>query len=71
MKWQVEIDEPGRILIPSELRAELKLRLGQKLKMETRGDKTLVIQPLLDSEESIGTNYERVRVFLEGQTRES
>ena len=53
MKWEAEIDERGRILIPSEIREELKLRPDQRFKIETQGDRRLVIQPLLDPEEFI------------------
>lgn len=54
MKWETELDERGRIVIPVELRAELKLRADQKLKIETHGDGKLVIEPLLDPKEFIG-----------------
>ena len=53
MKWEAELDERGRILIPSDLREELKFRTDQKFKIETHGDRKLVIQPLLEPEEFI------------------
>ncbi len=52
MRGETEIDERGRIVIPSELREELKLRPEQKLKVEARGHE-LVIRPLLDKQEFI------------------
>ena len=53
LKWETELDERGRILIPSDLREELRLRADQKFSIEALGDKKLVIQPLLDPEEFI------------------
>lgn len=52
MQRETEIDERGRIVIPSDLREELKLRPEQKLKIEARG-KEIVLRPVLDSEEFI------------------
>ena len=38
------IDERGRIVIPNEIRAELKLRPDQRLKISTKG-KELLLSP--------------------------
>jgi AbrB family looped-hinge helix DNA binding protein len=46
------IDERGRIVIPNEIRAELKLRPEQKLKVSTNG-KELVLSPETGLEEFI------------------
>jgi AbrB family looped-hinge helix DNA binding protein len=53
LKWDTEIDERGRIVIPSEIRDELKLRPEQKLTIESRDGKELVLRPEPDSEEFI------------------
>ena len=53
LKWEAEIDERGRILIPNDIREELKLRPDQRFKIETHSDRKLVIQPLLDPDEFI------------------
>jgi AbrB family looped-hinge helix DNA binding protein len=46
------IDERGRIVIPNEIRAELKLRPEQKLRISTNG-KELVLSPEIGVEEFI------------------
>lgn len=46
------IDERGRIVIPGKLRAELKLRRGQKLRTERRG-RDLVLHPGVNPEDFI------------------
>jgi bifunctional DNA-binding transcriptional regulator/antitoxin component of YhaV-PrlF toxin-antitoxin module len=53
LKWEAEIDERGRILIPSEIRDELKFRPDQRFKIEIHGGRGVVIQPMLDPEEFI------------------
>jgi AbrB family looped-hinge helix DNA binding protein len=52
MERETEIDERGRIVIPSQIREELKLRPKQKLKIETR-DRQLILRPMLDPERFI------------------
>lgn len=46
------IDERGRIVIPNEIRVELKLRPEQKLRIATKG-KELVLSPEVDAEEFV------------------
>jgi AbrB family looped-hinge helix DNA binding protein len=46
------IDERGRIVIPNEIRAELKLRPEQKLRISTNG-KELVLSPEIGVEEFV------------------
>jgi AbrB family looped-hinge helix DNA binding protein len=46
------IDERGRIVIPNEIRAELKLRPEQKLRILTKGDE-LVLSPEVGVDEFI------------------
>ncbi len=46
------IDERGRIVIPSDIRSELKLRPEQKLRLEKRG-REIVLRPSVDSEEFV------------------
>jgi AbrB family looped-hinge helix DNA binding protein len=46
------IDERGRIVIPNEIRAELKLRPGQKLRISTKGNE-LVLSPEVGVDEFI------------------
>lgn len=46
------IDERGRIVIPNEIRVELKLRPEQKLRVLTKG-KELVLSPEVDADEFI------------------
>ena len=46
------IDERGRIVIPNEIRVELKLRPEQKLRISTKG-KELVLSPEVDADEFI------------------
>ena len=46
------IDERGRIVIPNEIRTELKLRPEQKLRISRRG-KDLVLSPEVSTEEFI------------------
>jgi AbrB family looped-hinge helix DNA binding protein len=46
------IDERGRIVIPNEIRAELKLRPDQKLRVTTKG-KELVLSPEVGADEFI------------------
>lgn len=53
LKWDTEIDERGRIVIPSEIRDELKLRPEQKLIIETRNKRELILRPEPDPEEFI------------------
>ena len=56
MGWELnretEIDERGRIVIPSDIRDKLKLRPEQKLRIETN-DREMILRPVLDSEEFI------------------
>ncbi len=46
------IDERGRIVIPTEIREELKLRPEQKLRISTKG-KELVLSPEVEADEFI------------------
>ena len=46
------IDERGRIVIPNEVRVELKLRPEQRLKISTRG-RELVLSPEVGIDEFI------------------
>jgi AbrB family looped-hinge helix DNA binding protein len=46
------IDERGRILIPNEIRVELKLRPEQKLRISTKG-KELVLSPEVGVDEFV------------------
>ena len=46
------IDERGRIVIPNEIRNELKLRPEQRLKITTRGEE-LVLSPEVGMEEFV------------------
>ncbi len=46
------IDERGRIVIPNEIRAELKLRPEQRLRISTKG-KELVLSPEVGVDEFI------------------
>jgi AbrB family looped-hinge helix DNA binding protein len=46
------IDERGRIVIPNEIRAELKLRPEQKLRISRRG-KDLLLSPEVSADEFI------------------
>jgi AbrB family looped-hinge helix DNA binding protein len=46
------IDERGRIVIPNEIRAELKLRPEQKLRISTKG-KELLLSPEIGVDEFI------------------
>ncbi|HXW36755.1 MAG TPA: hypothetical protein VEJ36_02485 [Nitrososphaerales archaeon] len=46
------IDERGRIVIPNELRTELKLRPEQKLRISTKGNE-LLLSPEIGVEEFI------------------
>ncbi len=52
MQGETEIDERGRVVIPSELREKLKLRPAQKLRVEAR-DHELILRTVLDPEEFI------------------
>ena len=52
MGKEVEIEERGRILIPKELREELRLKAGQKLSIEKRGEE-IVIKPTINSKKFI------------------
>ena len=56
MGWELngeaEIDERGRIVIPSDIRDKLKLRPEQKLKIET-SNREMILRPVLDSDEFI------------------
>ena len=49
---EVEIEERGRILIPKELREEMKLKSGQKLSIERRG-KEIVMKPAINSKKFV------------------
>ena len=49
---EVEIEERGRILIPKELREEMKLKSGQKLLIERRG-KEIIIKPAINSKKFV------------------
>ena len=49
---EVEIEERGRILIPKELREEMKLKSGQKLLIERRG-KEIIMKPSINSKEFV------------------
>jgi AbrB family looped-hinge helix DNA binding protein len=51
LTWKTEIDEKGRIVIPNEVRDELKLRTEQKLTIEIRSSRELVLRKEPDSEE--------------------
>ncbi|MFI5421159.1 MAG: AbrB/MazE/SpoVT family DNA-binding domain-containing protein [Nitrososphaerales archaeon] len=53
MKWDTEIDSRGRIVIPSEIRDELKLRPEQKLSIETRNKRELILRLETNPEEFI------------------
>ncbi len=53
MKRETEIDERGRIVIPKEIRNELKLRPERKLTMETRKNRELILRAEPDPEEFI------------------
>ena len=53
LKWETGIDERGRIVIPNEIRDELKLRPEQKFTMETRSKRELVLRLEPDPEEFI------------------
>jgi AbrB family looped-hinge helix DNA binding protein len=46
------IDERGRIVIPNEIRAELKLRPDQRLRISTKG-KELLLSPEIGVDEFI------------------
>lgn len=46
------IDERGRIVIPNEIRAELKLRPEQKLRVSTKGTE-LLLSPEISADEFI------------------
>lgn len=46
------IDERGRIVIPNEIRSELKLRPEQKLRISKKG-KDLLLSPEVSAEEFI------------------
>ncbi len=46
------IDERGRIVIPNEIRAELKLRPEQKLRISKKG-KDLLLSPEVSADEFI------------------
>jgi AbrB family looped-hinge helix DNA binding protein len=46
------IDERGRIVIPNEIRSELKLRPEQRLRISTKG-KELLLSPEIGVEEFI------------------
>jgi AbrB family looped-hinge helix DNA binding protein len=46
------IDERGRIVIPNEIRAELKLRPEQRLRISTKG-KELLLSPEIGVDEFI------------------
>jgi AbrB family looped-hinge helix DNA binding protein len=46
------IDERGRIVIPNEIRAELKLRPDQRLRISTKG-KELLLSPEVSTDEFI------------------
>lgn len=46
------IDERGRIVIPNEVRIELKLRPEQRLRISTKG-KELVLSPEIGADEFI------------------
>lgn len=46
------IDGRGRIVIPNEIREELKLRPEQKLRISTKG-KELVLSPEIEADEFI------------------
>ncbi len=49
---EATIDERGRIVIPNEIRAELKLRPEQKLRISTKG-RELVLSPEVGVDEFI------------------
>ncbi len=49
---EVVIDERGRIVIPGKIRAELKLRPDQRLRIERRG-RDLILHPAVNPEEFI------------------
>ena len=49
---QAVIDERGRIVIPNEIRTELKLRPEQKLRISTKG-KELLLSPEIGVDEFI------------------
>lgn len=46
------IDDRGRIVIPSEIRAELNLRPEQRLRIEAKG-RELILRPSVDADEFI------------------
>jgi len=46
MGKEIEIEERGRILIPKELREELRLKSGQKLLVERRGKEIVIKLPV-------------------------
>lgn len=61
----VEIDERGRITIPSELRKRLR---STRVRVETAGDDALVLRPELDADAVL----RRIRNFpLSGDKRRS
>jgi AbrB family looped-hinge helix DNA binding protein len=43
----IKIEERGRILIPKNLREELKLKAGRKMLIEKR-DEEIIIKPVVD-----------------------
>ncbi|HZW57910.1 MAG TPA: AbrB/MazE/SpoVT family DNA-binding domain-containing protein [Nitrososphaerales archaeon] len=53
MKRETEMDERGRIVIPSDIRDELKLRPDQKLRIETRDRNEIVLRLEPDLEKFI------------------
>lgn len=49
---EAAIDDRGRIVIPSEIRAELNLRPEQRLRIEAKGGE-LILRPSIDADEFI------------------
>ena len=53
MQRETEIDERGRIVIPSEMREKLRLRPQQKLLIETTDSGMIFLRPVIGAEEFI------------------
>jgi len=53
LKKVTKMDKKGRIVIPDEIRDELMLRPEQKLIVETRSNREIILHKPLDSEEFI------------------
>jgi AbrB family looped-hinge helix DNA binding protein len=53
LKKKTKIDKKGRIVIPDEIRDELMLRPKQKLIVESRGSREIILRVKPDSEEFI------------------